>query len=438
MIHQLIDFVQSQLHGNQFLAGGFMLGIIAGMIHWLKNLPIKFYHWFLRRFTVEVDIPDRDEAFLWIDKWLSAHTYSRNWARDLTVRTERPGTPTATARGVELYDDDEIIDRNQQPKIILSPAPGRHLFFYKRRLISLYRERKDGAEENKISFGIRESFVLRIFARNRKIATTLLEEARELVHPQGERKVTILTEEYGSWCSAGHQRIRALDSVILPNGKMDELVREIERFRDNQAWYIDRGIPWRLGVLLFGPPGSGKSSTALAIASHFNMDIALLNLNGFTASDETLRKMMSRLPPNTLVLLEDVDCLGIARVKRGGNMEEKISFSGFLNAIDGVAASEGRILLMTTNHIEKLDPALIRPGRADVKMEIGPPCPEQKRRLFQRFYPEASRDQVDEFVHFCNLESMAAIQGHLLSHPSSPASAVLTCHTTSTVEAVSK
>lgn len=427
----LFHFIQTQLSHNEFMSGGLMLGMIAGIIHWLKNVPMRLWAWFLRRFTVEVDIPDRDEAFIWIDKWLSAHSYSRNWARDLTVRTERPSISDMAPSD----DYGDIPLPGQQPKIILSPAPGRHLFFFKRRLVSLYRERKDGSEEGKMSFGIRESFMVRIFARNRRIASQLIEEARELVHPIGQRKVTILSEQYGDWQPTTHQRIRPLDSVILPAGKMDELVKAIELFRGREDWYFERGIPWRQGIMLFGPPGSGKSSTALAVASHFGMDIALLNLNGFSVNDETLRKMMSRLPPNTLVLLEDVDCLGISRTKQRGN-SEKITFSGFLNALDGVTASEGRVVLMTTNHIEKLDPALVRPGRVDVKMEIGPPCDYQRRLIFKRFYPEATDEQTECFVTTCNLESMAAIQGHLLTH-SSPVLALETCHINSSEEVAS-
>ncbi len=90
---------------------------------------------------------------------------------------------------------------------------------------------------------------------------------------------------------------------------------------------------------------------------------------------------------------------------------------------------------MTTNHIEKLDPALVRPGRVDVKMEIGPPCPEQKKTIFKRFYPEATVEQVQLFGDTCNLESMAAIQGHLLTH-SSPETAIETCNIINSSEEV--
>jgi chaperone BCS1 len=69
-----------------------------------------------------------------------------------------------------------------------------------------------------------------------------------------------------------------------------------------------------------------------------------------------------------------------------------VTFSGLLNALDGVTSSEGHIVLMTTNHPEKLDPALVRPGRVDVRIHLAKPDADQLRRLYARFYPEVSND----------------------------------------------
>jgi hypothetical protein len=90
----------------------------------------------------------------------------------------------------------------------------------------------------------------------------------------------------------------------------------------------------------------------------------------------------------------------------------KVTFSGLLNALDGVMAGEERLVFMTTNHIERLDPALIRPGRVDVMHRLGPATPAQIRRLYQMFYPKVSRDDVERFVAAVqnNGISMAALQ----------------------------
>ncbi len=106
-----------------------------------------------------------------------------------------------------------------------------------------------------------------------------------------------------------------------------------------------------------------------------------------------------------------------------------VTFSGLLNALDGVAASEERIVFMTTNHFERLDPALIRPGRVDVKQFIGLASRYQKKMLFERFYPDNPQlcklflDKVDSFPL-----SPAQIQGHFVIYKSDPQLAVDNAH----------
>src|SRR5207253_2725559 len=87
-------------------------------------------------------------------------------------------------------------------------------------------------------------------------------------------------------------------------------------------------------------------------------------------SDNRLGDLLAKVPERNILLLEDIDCAFVKR-KRASGKEGELTFSGLLNALDGVASPEGRIVVMTTNHVDKLDPALIRPGRADVKLYFG-------------------------------------------------------------------
>jgi chaperone BCS1 len=126
--------------------------------------------------------------------------------------------------------------------------------------------------------------------------------------------------------------------------------------------------------------------------------------------------------------VEDIDCAFVKRHKANGK-ESGLTFSGLLNAIDGVASSEGRILVMTTNHLEKLDPALVRPGRADVQLWFGNATADQARRLFERFFPE----RVDLARHFEERVeerqwSMAALQEYLMLHRRNPEAALRRMH----------
>ena len=106
-----------------------------------------------------------------------------------------------------------------------------------------------------------------------------------------------------------------------------------------------------------------------------------------------------------------------------------LTFSGLLNALDGVASSEERILFMTTNHVDRLDPALIRPGRVDYKQVIDHASDIQIKKMFLRFFPEAT-ELADEFVQSVRSNSKgtpvsaAQLQGHFVIHRDSPQDAI--------------
>src|SRR5206468_1150874 len=142
---------------------------------------------------------------------------------------------------------------------------------------------------------------------DRSIARQLLEEARDLFYPPGAKRVAVMVPRYGEWRTMSKRRVRSVESVILRAGVMERLVREVTKFRGSEQTYVDRGIPYRLGVLLMGPPGGGKSSTVAALASHFGMDIAIFNPNTSGVSDDELCVLFADLPKNTLLLIEDVD-----------------------------------------------------------------------------------------------------------------------------------
>lgn len=187
-------------------------------------------------------------------------------------------------------------------------------------------------------------------------------------------------------------------------------------------WYAARGVPWRRGYLFHGPPGTGKSSLIRALASELALDIASLDVGRFSLTDDDLREAMIGAPDKALIAIEDVDAVFTQRSH--GEKPAGVSFSGLLNAIDGYAAQEGRALVMTTNHRERLDPALIRPGRVDMHIELGLVSAATARRLFERFFPhELERAQAFEAAIGDRRLSPAAIQGWLLANSSDPQAA---------------
>ena len=102
----------------------------------------------------------------------------------------------------------------------------------------------------------------------------------------------------------------------------------------------------------------------------------------------------------------------------------QVTFSGLLNTLDGVASSEERLVFMTTNHLNRLDPALIRPGRVDVKQEIGLASRSQLHKMYKRFYPDQTSARAEEFadrvIGLGQRKSIAQIQGHFMLFKNDP------------------
>jgi mitochondrial chaperone BCS1 len=151
----------------------------------------------------------------------------------------------------------------------------------------------------------------------------------------------------------------------------------------------------------------------------------MLSLGDSTLDDNSISELFSSIPVNSIVLMEDIDCAFIER-KEGDDKRSKVTFSGLLNAIDGVAAGEGRLLFATTNHIQRLDPALIRPGRIDRKLFIGYASRRQAEQLFLRFFPKAERSWASDFADRVPLgkTTMSTLQTHLLMYSDDPIEAV--------------
>ena len=216
----------------------------------------------------------------------------------------------------------------------------------------------------------------------------LLGEARKLAMTATQGKTTIYTSWSVEWRPFGKpRRPRELSSVILAQGVKEGLVSDMQHFLDRGKWYAERGIPYRRGYLLHGAPGSGKSSFIMALAGHLDYNICLLNLSERGMTDDRLTHLMTNAPERSIILLEDIDAAFAGRQSTAEDgYQANVTFSGLLNALDGVASGESRIVFMTTNHADRLDPALIRPGRADVIAELGDAEPEQVQRLVTRFY----------------------------------------------------
>ena len=193
----------------------------------------------------------------------------------------------------------------------------------------------------------------------------------------------------------GSRPKRSLESIFLPKEQKKTVVNLITNFLKPETiqQYEDFGINHKLTILFEGVPGTGKSSLIAALASHFNMNIAIISFTpkmtdvGFMRSMRMFERNKhdndgeGEEERDTLLVIEDMDCIFVARKSNDENRNQ-VTFSGILNALDGVTTGGNQVVIMTTNHIENLDPALIRPGRVDHILRFDYATKEQIKEIF--------------------------------------------------------
>lgn len=172
---------------------------------------------------------------------------------------------------------------------------------------------------------------------------------------------------------------RSAESVILKNGQMDRIIGYLENFFENEEYYLKVDIPFRTGIMLYGTPGSGKSSTAVAIANTLKMNVYIITLSAIN-NDEVLAELFSAIPDNSVIVLEDIDIVSAVK-ERDENSSSGVTMSGMLNVLDGLSSAHGCVTIMTTNRLDVLDDAVIRPGRVDLLEHLDFIDSDQLRRI---------------------------------------------------------
>lgn len=394
----MIEYLLSQLQ-NQFVGGGLVLMAAGTALALARGVPRALFEAGRRRFVVQVEVTSDTPLYWHLARWMNQLPYVQR-SRRLSA----------------LEDRDELV---------FMPAPGTHLFFFEGRLIWLHREREKQGENNTVvSSGKKhETVTLRTFGNDPTVLRHLLQAIYEGVQEERKGKIGIFSpNSYGDWLRINTVEPRSIESVVLPEGHREQVMADMRAFLDARARYTELGVPWRRGYLFYGPPGTGKSSLVKALASHLALPLYLLPMASKSVKDEDLAALMADVPAGAVLLLEDVDCVSANREDDDADVKQAmrtgVTMSGLLNAIDGVGASEGRILVMTTNYLERLDAALVRAGRIDVRLAFDFCDLAQADQMFERFFPAASAEERADFLGwFCaqgGTATTADVQGELL------------------------
>lgn len=210
--------------------------------------------------------------------------------------------------------------------------------------------------KNKLSFKYFELFISGIMNYKKK-------GNKNYLHSNTDMTVYINVDSY--WEELCNRPTRSIESIYLPKEEKKKILDDFTWFfsKKTQTRYEQLGRNYKRVVLFEGVPGSGKTSLALAIASHFNYDLAILSFTD-KVTDGTFTRLVRQMPEKTILLLEDIDCLFHER-KNNDNYKNQVTFSGILNTLDGIATPHEFICIITTNYKNLLDDAILRPGRID-------------------------------------------------------------------------
>lgn len=288
-----------------------------------------------------------------------------------------------------------------------------------------------------------------------KVIKELLKDVEDFTKSEPNKKTSIykVSPNGSRWISFTVRDARDIESVAMDPVQRKRIHDEIKEYQGLKDYYRRQGKPYRKGYLLYGPPGTGKTSLVLALAGTLGLPLFVLSLTDRNLTDSSLERLFDELPSGSIVLMEDIDSAGIQRENMSKSAEgskatkgsrlSRITLSGLLNAIDGPASAEGRILIMTTNAKDTLDKALIRDGRIDEQFEMGYASKAVAASLFDRIYVNKDDKPFEHIIpesttreglnRLCaefsaNIPderlSPAEIQGFLMQHRKEPRKAV--------------
>ncbi|KAK8091853.1 P-loop containing nucleoside triphosphate hydrolase protein [Apiospora hydei] len=363
-----------------------LIQTLIGRYNWLKGLV-------LRSLTVSVTVPAHDNLSTNIQQWITQVEQPKH----------RYYTFTATAGGGYISNPKtghaQPMPKNPDGRITLRPVYKDVQFWDGWRPFWIIRHTKRTAQDNTnmedssttiMTLGYSTAPIMKFLDACQKLAEATHPSTKDapviwVFHPYADESsnwgiASARGAGFAPWGPGERKTMRRLESVYIDETVKDELVKKIGRYVNplRSQMYSACSVPRRLGFLFHGPPGTGKTSLSLALAGKFGLPLYILDVPD-VKSDTHLKVLFKTLPPSCFVLLEDIDCVGSKRVAG-------VTLSGLLNVLDGPNSVDGRILLMSSNHPEQLDPALIRPGRVDQKIYLSYISQACAETMFCRIY----------------------------------------------------
>jgi ferredoxin-thioredoxin reductase catalytic subunit len=366
-INLIVENFTTYLSNNDFASAGFVLGFIGVCVTYLRGIPALIKKWSFRSIEVRDDI----EYFECLKKFLSNQQiyFSRHsiyYGKKNTMR-------------LRFASDQE------EPKEVNSIVDEHGIIFHRNKII-LFSVNRNTEHKNDKSFN--ESITLRFLFTSKKEVNEIVDD---IIVQNAEKKdvISIFSSSSSYWDFHSH-REKIICPPILPNNQLRELENDFCEFFRSEELYRKRNIPYHRGYLLYGIPGSGKSSLVQYLAYKYSCNIHLIRSKE-SLTGENFPELIEKLPKDSILLVEDMD-----RIFE--DKKNNIDVSNLLNCIDGVLSPTHRYLLFITANNKSLIPdALIRPGRIDYQLEFKHATREQIEELCVMFFPKANRKKIYKY-----------------------------------------
>jgi chaperone BCS1 len=371
MLASLFEWLDVVTGGNQFATAGIVTTLTVSATYMLKTLPVKLFELIKKQLMTSLTVNNTTYMdrimFLQLNELMHSGT-AAGFTRTFSV--------------LSRWDD------NGKLKISLGIGYGNHLTVYRGRLLLVRKETLDSSGGDLL----KEQITVIKLGRSRSLFDSLVEDLRNHDHSD-EIAVYDFKEE---WRLQSHIRKNTLDDIALNPETYQFFKSEMDAFVNGADTFNRLGLSHKLTIALHGEPGTGKTSMIRALAGTYNMSVCILNLSNM--SDATLLKSMLTAPKNAFIVLEDVDAATSTHDRKSLTADKDgthfLTLSGILNALDGIQTLSGNVVFMTTNYLERLDSALLRPGRVDHIVELPYINAVTVQRYFERLYPEMDVEQV--------------------------------------------
>lgn len=384
IVTNVMAWINTVTDGNEMLSATLLLVMSSIGTYILFRLPKQIYSAVVRQITITATVTD---------DMVSRHGYNKI---------------------INLIKDDILLQRtfrftaSRLSKMLLLPGFGNNMVRYQGKLMfcKVNQLISSGSEREKTEL------VMTVLRRNKHIFNTLLKE----INPSDTPKDTISVfrssqyDERNPWIFTSFITKTEKNKLLLNKDTLESVMGVYNRFVSTDCERL--GIAKKKTIILHGKPGTSKTTTVRALAAMHGKEMYCLDLS--TMSDSLLVAAFTSIKKGSIVVIEDIDTIASVLTREDSDMgyssqittvdSSRLTLAGILNAMDGIVALDDVMLIMTTNHLDRLDPALTRKGRTDAIIELKELNPETYVPYIESIYGDITLD-IDKLkpIRTCDL-----------------------------------